>query len=200
MKNSDQNNPKKKSNSVRRKFTGLDKLQPNQPLDKLSKIRPALTSEISPALFGNVGDGKLGSLLLPGSSGLLFGGHVERTNKRIHAGITRVKSGSPQEKSNNPGKILARPGGCRVYTGTVMADLSANQGGTPKPKKQRKAQHGTELTINPELAALAKEHFETTRYKSLTGFVNKALLREMRKRASEIKAKGLKVPDWLFLK
>lgn len=183
------------SESFRGQLPGLHQLLTDQALDKLGQFHPTLLSDLFPAFSRNVGNSQLNAFL--SARNLL--GHKE-TRNHIHRGNTRVKSGVSQQKVHCPGIILALPGCSPVYLGTDMPAQSTNQGNGQQPKAPRKPQHGTELTINPELAALGKEHFETTRYKSLTGFVNKALLREMRKRAAEMRAKGLKVPEWLFIK
>lgn len=191
----DASGAKPDSESVRRQFPNTYQLLPEHAFDQLGQVCASLFGEPLPSLTSDVGESQLSALLFAGS--LL--GHKE-TREHIHRGITRVKSGSSQQKAFYPGIILARPGCCPLYLGTDMPAPSTNQGNGQQPKTPRKPQHGTELTINPELAALGKEHFETTRYKSLTGFVNKALLREMRKQASAMRAKGMKVPEWLFLK
>jgi hypothetical protein len=56
------------------------------------------------------------------------------------------------------------------------------------------------LTPKPELVALAKQHFPHTRHYNITTWLNRALMRELRKDAAKMRAAGIQVPDWLFLK
>lgn len=67
-------------------------------------------------------------------------------------------------------------------------------------KKPRKIKKTLTLTPNPELVAVAKEHFANTRHENITTWLNKALMRELRKDAAKIRAAGIKIPEWIFSK
>lgn len=79
-----------------------------------------------------------------------------------------------------------------------MSEDSSTQP-SEKPKKRLPKKTLT-LTPNPELVALAKQHFPHTRHYNITGWLNRALMRELRKDAGRMRAAGIKVPEWLFLK
>lgn len=75
----------------------------------------------------------------------------------------------------------------------MKPDLSVSKKGSARKPKQT-------LTVNEELAELAKKYFRITRHGSLTGFVQNKILSEIRKDAAKIKASGIKIPDWIFTK
>jgi hypothetical protein len=117
-----------------------------------------------------------------------FGGARGAGGSSGAAGANGPQTGSPL-----PGGS-ATPGACEPKCACNPG--SANGGKPPK----RVVKPTLTLTPNPELVAIAKEHFANTRHGNITSWLNKALLRELRKDAGKIRAAGIEIPEWLFLK
>lgn len=58
----------------------------------------------------------------------------------------------------------------------------------------------TNLSIDPELVAIGKKYFGTTRYKSLSGFLDAKLAVEFRAMAPKLRKMKIKLPEHLFQK
>lgn len=56
------------------------------------------------------------------------------------------------------------------------------------------------ITLDPELLPIADRYFGTTKYGSLSGFVNAKLRTEFVKAASVIRAIGVEIPDSILKK
>lgn len=62
----------------------------------------------------------------------------------------------------------------------------------------RYAENRTNLYLDPDLVEIAKKHFKTTRYGSLSGFVEARIRHELRKQSPKLRKKGVKLPASLF--
>jgi hypothetical protein len=71
---------------------------------------------------------------------------------------------------------------------------------TEPPKKKKRPKKTLTITPDPELVAIAKEHFANTRQGNITTWFNRALKRALAKDAGKMRAAGIKIPEWLFLK
>jgi hypothetical protein len=69
-----------------------------------------------------------------------------------------------------------------------------------QPPAEKKRVKTLTVTPKPELVELAKQHFPNTRHGNITTWLNKALLRELRKDVAKMRAAGIAIPEWLFLK
>lgn len=58
----------------------------------------------------------------------------------------------------------------------------------------------TNLSIQGDFVKIAQQYFPSTSYGSLSGFVEKALASEFRKKSRKLRAMGLKLPAELFAK
>lgn len=67
-------------------------------------------------------------------------------------------------------------------------------------KKYAGSKRSTTLSINGKLVDIATEVFRKTRHRSLSGFVDDMLVRELRARAPMLRKAGYKLPEELFWK
>lgn len=192
MKNERKNNRAKKSKSVRRKLPGLHKLLTNESLNKLSEpAEPTILREGSSLLPSFLGDGEVNALF-PVDTFLSHG-----DERAIHARITRVNPEKSQENACDARNTLATRAVLAHSANTDMADQNAQHGSSKKKYRKLPKQS---LTVDPELAELAKKYFRITRHGSLTGFVENKLKAEFQKDAARIRATGMKVPEWILKK
>lgn len=102
----------------------------------------------------------------------------------------RIKSESANENAHNAHKIIAV-----CAQNAHSADAMATTTNTSK-----KGKCPTNLTLDAELVSVAQKFFPTTKDKSLSGFVDRALRAAFRKHAAKIKGAGIVIPEAVFTK
>jgi hypothetical protein len=156
-----------------------------------------------PKTFGGA-RGAGGSSGAAGASGLHDGNATPSGNALPGSGAKPSDSTIPNGNATPNGDGTQTDGGeqrARAVPGAGEPTCGCDSASAKSRKAPKRVVKPTlTLTPNPELVAIAKEHFANTRHGNITTWLNKALLRELRKDAGKIRAAGIKIPEWLFLK
>lgn len=86
-----------------------------------------------------------------------------------------------------------------VYAHCTYSPNQPNRATSLQPmNKDPYAENRTTLYLDPALTEIAKAHFKTTRYRSLSGFVDSQMRRELRRQSPKLRKRGVKLPETLF--
>jgi hypothetical protein len=79
-------------------------------------------------------------------------------------------------------------------------DLKVNQSTSTTSSRYSNGKTPTNLSIDGELAELAKSFLPVTQYKSLSAWVDAQLIKLAKKEAAKMRRMGLSIPVRVFLK
>ena len=165
---------------LRRQLPSSAQLSAQQHFNELSELDSARSGEFFAEHPSVCRDREVDGFF-PADNGLL---------DRAHARTMRIKSETANENAHNAHKIIAV-----CAQNAHPADAMATTNTTNK-----KGKHPTNLTLDAELVDVAQKFFPTTRDKSLSRFVERALRAAFRKHAAKIKGAGIAMPETIFTK